>query len=47
MIKLTAAIVGGFLAGAIAAVLFISYRAPDLELATILTEPTANPMAFT
>ena len=38
MIKLGASIAIGFLAGAGAAVLLISYRAPNLELATILTE---------
>ena len=45
MIKLSAAIAGGFLAGAGAAVLLISHRVPDLELATILTEPTVNRVA--
>ena len=45
MIKLGASIAIGFLAGAGAAVLLISYRAPNLELATILTEPTVQRVA--
>lgn len=44
MVKLGLAVAIGFLAGAVAVMLLVSYHADDLEIATVLAEPISGPV---